>query len=571
MWAKIRLDRHDQVATARRTLEMLYRYGKTHWVDFLHRLELLSFYEENFPCRLLDRLDLHDHEHEIEFDAVLQGAFYRLKGTLDEAASYLYRKYFTDGISPLYDWELMVGLDDSINLRSSARSQVLAWAACQAVSTYGSKHPKALFHLGNYAHSLHLVGDDESALAWYQWLLAARRRVQGELHPATAGAMLGIARASISNSCQVAIDAATRAYDTRLYALGPDDYLTQNARNALDEMEDQCEGYLEDHENDTLSIWKMKHMRSHGASPEDARWPLRNDDDPQQAANIRLARAYLTAGRLDDGTAILLHALSVWSDVCERVEPGLIYRGEPGLIYTRQFAADVINRYSRLLTPETIPEFSNLTAALEQLWHSCNPHEHPHPWEAPWYSNHRACLRLSISLSLSLLSQMSGSQEMAGHWLSRVYELLPEWFAHGSCDYYGYYSENGSPRLPHVYLYDVLFYALGTNHRHSWIHRHNVIAVESVVDLVLSRMVFSEPSLGATLSLSGWDDFGMCSNYNALSLRNLDILYGGKTGAKRRCPLNLDRLMTEARKSGEEDKSESCFQDTRRFSMCRAS
>lgn len=588
MWARIRLDRQGQEATARETLEILYRDSQGHKArpgfrfldNLLHWLELFSFFEKEHPCNLLDRVDLHTHGHESELGSTLQGAFYRAKGAFDEAVSYIYRKYFTDGISPLHNWELMVDFDFAYGyMTSDLATRLLAWSVCQAIASLGSKHPKALFHLGVYAQSLYLSEDYESSLAWYQWLWAVRRQVLGDLHPATAGAMLGVARST--PSCEIALDAAMGAYDRRLVILGFDDLLTRNARLVLDETEDNCADYLSDSEQgDTLNRWKMRHLQSQDVFAEEQRWPLRQDEDSRQTArqvarkaarrNVGLARAFLENGQVGEGLAILLRVLRLSPDSWDQ-----------WWLYPRRVATEVINRYAESLVTETDHALSNLTSALEQLWHSSSP-DYPGAkltttWDllqaskAGFNSTEQAkakqnnnydtvCIHISISLSLSLLSWTSNDLRVAEYWLSKIRAMPPEWFATKSCQdqYYG-------PSPLYEYLYDIVSAATNWNHQHHCLDGYD--ASESFVHLVLLRMIYLEPTLAARLSLGGWD-FALCSASLPSSVRALDYDNQTAKGA-RRYRLAVREMVAEGKEFAELDRSESCFTDVRRFGMCR--
>jgi len=438
--------------------------------------------------------------------------------------------------------------------RVRARSRGLGWVACQAVATFGSGHPRALYHLEDYAHYLYLAGDSKDSLAWYQWLLAVRRRVQGESHGATAGALLGIARAT--QDCEVAIDAAIAAYEMRLDVLGLDDTLTISTRIVLKKMEDVCQAYLQDIQSNTLSRWKMNQVRNQASSVEGDHWILRKDWDIRQAANVRLARAFLAAGHLNDGVAILLRVLRLRFVDCSFSDQ----------IFARQLAVDVVIRYSGLLTSETVRDLSNLATALERLWRDCNPHEYSLT-KKPWEFNSRACLRVSFSFSLALLSQASGKAEEAEYWLAELQHISPEWFATGLCG--DYVVDKGRPRLPHIHLSDIVSDAFNSNHQHLWVQDWEMVATESFVHLILSPMVYSEPALATRLALTDWN-FAICSASLAVSLRYLDTLYDGKTVAGNRCRLELKQLVAGSKHFVKQDKSESCFWDIRKFSMCRA-
>ncbi|KAK1753768.1 hypothetical protein QBC47DRAFT_47883 [Echria macrotheca] len=580
MWAKIRLDRVIQEAVARETLEMLYRcaqhYGTSHRLeqlrdtsqrlDPLHFMELFSFYEKKSPCNLKDRIDFYADEHQPEFDAVLEGAYYFVRGTFDEAVSYIYRKYFTDGVSPLRDWELMAILDNLMNWRTSSHIRILAWVVCQASATHGSKHPKVLYHMGNYAHSLHMTGDIRRSRAWYEWLLVARRRVLGDSHPATAGAMLGIAR--LSHDCGVAIDSALGGFERRLYVLGYEDSLTVNAGNILDEIADACRDYLEDSKHDTLDKWKMRYIRDHNISVMDPRWPLREDSDEGRIANVRLARAYLEAGHVEEGTGILVNVLGALGNAWVNLwDWGYLEIPSYSLeVYAGQFAIDVVNRYSGLLASDSNRALPDLTAALERLWYANRPYALTPDQEGSY--NARACVAFPVSFSLALLSWAGENSEMAERWLDEIPGVFADWFARGSCPSVGNsYIGEGYTKFPRRYFTHIVSEAFRPNH--PWARDHSWVTTASFSHLILSRMMYLEPALGITLSLFGWD-WAVCPSYLGASLRVLDVVYGGQIKTSSRCRLPLWKLAAERKLFMEQEESESCFSDVRRFSMCRA-
>lgn len=542
MWARLRLNRRDREAAAFEALQMLYRYYRTRssgWGASIHAGELFSFYETESPCNPLDMVDLGATEP--EFGQVLRGAFYWAKGMFDEAISSVYRKYFTDGVSPLRHWELFDELSHYIYIPLSSANDVriTGWIGCQAASSFGSKHPRALNVLGNYAFSLYEADEYKDSLAWYEWLLSTRTRILGASHPATAGAMLGIARAT--RDCDVAIPNAIEGFQRRLDILGFDDFLTRNALAVVMEMHDP--GVCGEKAGESAR-WMMNFIQGRGGLTKLFDGVVSNLGWSDEG--IKLAAAFLAANEVDDGVALIVHFLSSNTD-----------RWSDPMVYARQLALDVVFEFTGPISHSG--RVQDLIPALERLWDISRPHGH-----FIHILNRLACVQVSIPLVIFMLHRKRGDTEMADHWLAKLPDLSPEWLASGSCDDYGYQSIG--KRLPHVYLKDVVYHALHWNHPMTV----PVEAVaESVVRLIINPMNFSGDALGHRLALSGWDS-SLCPASLLGSLDALDAI-GGADAQEVNCPrYAFGKLVVEAKQFLEQDRSESCFQDFRRTHMCRA-
>lgn len=212
-----------------------------------HAVQLFTLYKELYPCDTPpdQTITVSPVKYEVEIPSMLSKATHvtltastrgwvmRLRGWLDEAIAYVTHEYLADTYSTLEPWELLYPLKDKFG---SEMPQMLAWVLCQALRRFPAEHPRVLEIIGNYAFSLNEYGVEEmgtqhttSSISWYLWLYAARHRILGSSHPATAGALLGLGFST--HNCALSMSLLIAACKMRIARLGYEDFLTKNAIN----------------------------------------------------------------------------------------------------------------------------------------------------------------------------------------------------------------------------------------------------------------------------------------------------------------------------------------------------
>ncbi|KAF3807885.1 hypothetical protein GCG54_00007621 [Colletotrichum gloeosporioides] len=246
LWARLRLGTEEHEAMLQQALSILHNYGnpqeylqhERHLFNILSKTESHSC--ESSPEEVVGLMSVEPYNNEppiFSFLDHLTGWTLWLRAYCNEAAWFIFEAIFGQSNRRLYDWEIIH------RLASGGRhTDALSWALCNGMKVFPPKHPRILEIVGNYAFSMienpwnHERRED--ALRWYTWLLSARFLVLGPMHPATAGAYLGLGMSH--DNCTIAIRSSTTAFDIRYAILGKDDFLTQNADRALNETKNRC-------------------------------------------------------------------------------------------------------------------------------------------------------------------------------------------------------------------------------------------------------------------------------------------------------------------------------------------
>ncbi|KAI1098910.1 hypothetical protein F4804DRAFT_102373 [Jackrogersella minutella] len=170
---------------------------------------------------------------------IAYGWYLWLRATGEDAAVFTYRWLTDTQVIALETWEIMHALRRE---RYKTPSRFLSWVVSQAMSVYPRKHPRVLSIVGDYAHELYSEHQYSEAEMWYLWLFDSRRSVLGYNHPATMGALMGLGKISLyyHENCDDALSLLMTAVETRERLLGPYDFLTSNAKDALRKGIDEC-------------------------------------------------------------------------------------------------------------------------------------------------------------------------------------------------------------------------------------------------------------------------------------------------------------------------------------------
>lgn len=236
LWAKYRLDARSQSEIARETLVMvheihsLYGHEFKEWMKWNFRLGphvarlMYSYRDEVSPCGTLP-VDLISADSWV-FD---QGSL----GKMTEAQNHVSQQVSRSGQAETHlpPWQLLHHLRHIIE--SEDRLKLLEWVICEARRSHPLSHPVVLDLLGDYANALqnnHHLRDD-TAYVCFEWLLEARTKILGQIHPAISDAMLGLGRAS--SDCSEKMRLLTEAASLRMKNLGREDPRTMDAISAL--------------------------------------------------------------------------------------------------------------------------------------------------------------------------------------------------------------------------------------------------------------------------------------------------------------------------------------------------
>ena len=136
----------------------------------------------------------------------------------------------SDFVRPLWHTMYLLGPIYRDTCSHESTEALYRWVLTAAWSSLPKRHPAALTIVGDLAWSLFLQRRLDESMMWYEWTLAARKHVLGPSHPATMGALMGIANIyDLIGRHEEALKLLKKVYNARLKRLGKHDWLTLNA------------------------------------------------------------------------------------------------------------------------------------------------------------------------------------------------------------------------------------------------------------------------------------------------------------------------------------------------------
>ena len=413
MWARLQLEKGEQRRMAREML-LLLRSARNHKVPggiWLHTSHLFSIFVALDPYDI-DMAAFRDPAGNCLLDAstcstlkslahTVEGWAMRGRRWIDEAVRWLYKTYLADQAPPPNDWELLYGLGDALGFRPEAEH--LTYMICHAGRSYPWKHPRVLEMLGNFAYSVYFSHPDSTdAVPYCRLLWATRAQVLGFNHPATAGALLGIAfslKHDNEKDSREAVAKAIAACKIRIGLLGFHDVLSRNAIRILGEVADDCRDLgIESAALDAARFLLVALEQAGGRkkAPEELIWSIKLLEYQVDKVIIEL----LKAGKLTEGLPPLL----------------LLIELDDGLndlwVDTGRLALKMAPIISILSALDSVAD------ALEAKWRATL--DDATPWSL---SMEESCSISQLSLTFSMWYSMVGNKPEALRWAESIFAI----------------------------------------------------------------------------------------------------------------------------------------------------